>query len=272
MRVLFVASEAVPYCKTGGLADVTGALFKELKKMGINVLMVLPYYRQLIRSDNIVTTGLRIEVRQNSRSYLCSLYTSTDKDTLFIDIPELFDREGIYGDTRGDYPDNDTRFSIFSRATLMAVKSMGFQPDVIHMHDWHTALIPLYLKTIHREDAFFVNTATVLTIHNLGYQGLFPPGSLKNIGISPAFFTPEGIEFYGKVNFLKAGIVFSDVITTVSSRYAEEITTEEYGFGLDGVLRRRRDVLYGVINGIEYDRWSPEIDPYIHAHYHHRDL
>lgn len=267
MRVLFVTSEAVPYCKTGGLADVTGALFKEIKKLGINVLMVLPYYRRLIKEKDIYNTGKRFEIRQNSSTYTCNLYSNYEKDTIFINIPSLFERDGIYGDNRGDYKDNDIRFSVFSRATLMASKTMGFQPDVIHMHDWHTALIPLYLKTIHREDAFFRNTATVLTIHNLGYQGIFPPESLKNIRVSPSFFNPEGIEFYGRINFLKAGIVFSDIITTVSSRYAEEITTSEYGFGLDAILRKRRDSLYGVINGIEYERWSPDRDPYIYAHY-----
>ncbi len=270
MKVLIVATEAVPYCKTGGLADVVGALFRETTEMGLDVVLMLPFYKKLIKNEGIIDTGINFEVKINDRRFKAGIYRHNK--TFFIDNELLFGREGIYGGREGDYQDNDIRFAFFSRAVLMACKLLEFRPDVIHLNDWQTALIPLYLKTIHKNDAFFRTTSILFTIHNLGYQGLFPPESLKTIGVSKEFFTPEGIEFYGKVNLLKAGIIFSDIITTVSKHYAEEITTAEYGFGLDGLLRKRRDALFGVLNGIDYNEWSPERDKLIYANYSADDL
>jgi len=198
--------------------------------------------------------------------------TGDDIPVYFIQKDEYYDREELYQTAEGDYPDNAERFIFFSRAIIESVKTLGLRPDLIHSNDWQTAMVPVYLKTVYRDDPYFKNTATLLTIHNLGYQGLFWHLDMHLTGLGWEYFTPEGIEFYGKINLLKGGIIFSDIINTVSKTYSKEIQTEEYGLGLDGVLRKRKDDLYGITNGIDYDEWNPATDRYIPSSYSLNDI
>ncbi|MEC4686245.1 MAG: glycogen synthase GlgA [Nitrospirota bacterium] len=270
MRVLIASSEAIPYCKTGGLADVAGVLFKELNVMNIDARLILPLYGSISRDFELTDTGIELRIFLNRRFYSGRVYTHNK--AIFIGCDELYGREGLYGDKTGDFADNALRFSYFCKAVLEVCKAIDFRPDIIHLNDWQTALVPLYLRTEYSGDDFFRDTLTLLTIHNLGYQGLFPPEDLSATGLGREVFNPDGIEFYGKVNFLKAGILYADILSTVSRRYAEEITTPEYGFGLDGILSRRRDVLFGILNGIDYREWSPEVDRLIQSRYSAEDL
>jgi len=186
---------------------------------------------------------------------------------IFIGNDEYFARDELYGNKTGDFPDNASRFTFFSKGVLQCLKRLGFVPDVIHVNDWQSATIPLFLTSIYRNDPFFRKTATLLTIHNLGYQGLFWHLDMPLLGVGWEYFTPEGIEFWGKINFLKAGIVYADLINTVSSKYAREITTPEFGFGLDGVLRARSKDLFGIVNGIDTEIWNPRTDTLITKRY-----
>ncbi len=270
MRVLIASSEAVPYCKTGGLADVAGVLFKELNVMNIDARLILPLYNSIRRDFELTDTGIELRIFLNSRFYSGRVYTHNK--AVFIGCDELYGREGLYGDKTGDFVDNALRFSFFCKAIIEVCKAIDFRPDIIHLNDWQTSLVPLYLRTEHGGDDFFRDTLTLLTIHNLGYQGLFPPEALSAISVGQEIFNPDGIEFYGKVNFLKVGILYADILSTVSRRYAEEITTPEYGFGLDGILKKRSNDLFGILNGIDYREWSPEVDKFIQGRYSADDL
>lgn len=275
LNVIFVSSEAIPFAKTGGLADVAGSLPMELKRLGCRVVLFLPLYREVLEKgvethevDLEVTVPLgpdRLEVR---------LYKAMHGDipVYLVRRDEFFDRSFLYGTPEGDYFDNLERFSFFSRAVIESVKACGFKPDVIHCNDWQTGLIPAYLHDAYSTDAYFSKVHTVFTIHNLAYQGLFAPEKLATAGLSPALFTPEGVEFWGKINLLKAGVVYSDAITTVSRAYAREIQTPEYGSGLDGLLRHRRADLHGILNGVDYSEWNPETDPLIPARYSAKNM
>lgn len=191
----------------------------------------------------------------------------SEVDFYFIANDEYFNRPFLYGTPQGDYPDNGQRFIFFSKAVLASLEELNIKPDVIHCHDWQTALIPLYLKSSGEKYQSFAQTKTIFTIHNLGYQGLFSPEMFKTIGVPDKYFTMHGIEFYGKVNFLKAGLVFADKLTTVSPTYAQEIQTKEFGFGLEGVLATRQKDLTGIINGIDYSIWNPSKDKFIKPNY-----
>lgn len=270
MRVLIASSEAIPYCKTGGLADVAGVLFKELNVMNIDARLILPLYGNISRDFELTDTGIELNIFLDGKFYSGRVYIH-DR-AIFIGCDELYGREGLYGDKTGDFADNALRFSYFCRAILQVCKAIDFRPDIIHLNDWQTSLVPLYLRTEYRGDDFFRDTLTLLTIHNLGYQGLFPPEDLSATGLGREVFNPDGIEFYGKVNFLKAGILYADILSTVSRRYAEEITTPEYGFGLDGILKKRSADLFGILNGIDYREWSPEVDKLIQHRYSAEDL
>jgi starch synthase len=187
-----------------------------------------------------------------------------------LDCPPLFDRTGIYGDRNGEYPDNHVRFSLLNRAALEIARHI-FKTDMFHCHDWQAGLLAPYLRALDGDPTFF-GVKTVLTIHNLGYQGIFPAAALGDLGLDRSLFHPGGLEFYGNVSFLKAGIVWSDAITTVSPTYAKEIQTPEYGAGLDGVLRSRADKVTGILNGVDYREWDPRNDPYIAAAFSVDDL
>ncbi|MFH1202486.1 MAG: glycogen/starch synthase [Candidatus Omnitrophota bacterium] len=242
MKVLICSSEIVPFAKTGGLADVAGALPFALEELGVEVRLVMPKYRTV--KTNQQTLGKNIIV-------------------YFIENDAYFNRDGLYGTKAGDFPDNLDRFSFFCKEALELVKREGFQPDIIHCNDWQTALIPVYLKSLYAEDPFFKNTKTVFTIHNLAYQGLFPKEELPKTGLPWYLFNMEALEFYGKINLLKGGLVFSDLINTVSSAYAREIQTKEFGAGLEGMLAKRKNSLFGILNGLDYRIWDPATDKFI---------
>jgi starch synthase len=272
MKILIASPEAVPFIKTGGLADVAGALCMEFRKMKKEACCILPLYKKIKEGKTpLLNTGLIINVPVGDRVIEGRIF-SDQLSTFFVECDEFFDRQELYGTPEGDYNDNAARFVFFSRGILEACKALGFIPDIIHCNDWQTGLIPLYLKTLYKDDTFFRKTASLLTIHNLGYQGNFPASDMPVTNLGWELFTPEGVEFYGKVNYLKAGIISTDILTTVSAAYAEEILDKEYGFGLEGLLRTRGDDLFGVINGIDYAEWDPAKDGFIPANYRYSDI
>jgi len=268
MHIVFAASECVPYSKTGGLADVIGALPPALAHLGHQVTVYLPRYQQT-KLENPKTVIRSITVPFDDRYRFCSVLDGGKRAGVqfyFIDYPPFFDRDGLYGTALGDYHDNAERFAMFSRAVLEAVKILG-AGDVLHCHDWQTALVPILLKTLYVGDPAFASVPCVFTIHNLGYQGLFQPEILPLLMLPWDLFTIAKMEFYGKVNFLKGAIEAADFITTVSRKYAQEIQTAEFGFGLEGVLRARSSTIAGILNAVDYASWNPENDPHIAAHY-----
>ncbi len=269
-NILFVASEVAPFSKTGGLADVVGSLPKALKGLGHHVTVVTPLYR-CVESRGLKESGVRVVVplceRRVEGTFLKGRL-SAGIDVFFLKRDEFYDRSYLYSTPDGDYSDNAERFIFFARAILEGLKG-AFSPDLIHCHEWQSALVPVYLKTIYRRSSGRV--PVVLTIHNVAYQGIFPPYTFAYTGLPKSLFGIEGLEFYGNVNFLKGGVLFADAITTVSRRYSEEIQTPRYGCGLDGVLRRRGD-LYSIPNGVDYREWDPKRDSYIPARYGVRDL
>jgi starch synthase len=248
------------------LADVVGALPKALAELGHELAVLLPRYKGNKAAARVVPSvtiplgsGLRFPALVDAGTIDAVRY-------FLVEDPEYFDREGLYGDKSGDYPDNAERFTEFSRAAIEFAKQV-WQPDVIHCHDWQTAMVPVLLRTLYAEDPALRGVPVVFTIHNLGYQGVFPPAALKRIGLPESLFTMEALEYYGRVNFLKGGLVFADALTTVSRKYAKEIQTAEYGSGLEGVIQRRADRLTGILNGVDYAAWSPEADTFIAANY-----
>ncbi len=261
MNIVFAASECVPFAKTGGLADVVGALPKALAELGHNVTVYLPKYKQTkLKDARVVLPSVTIPFDDQYR--FCSVVDGgklSGVQFYFIDYPAFFDREALYGTPAGDYPDNAERFALYSRAVVEAAKILG-APDIFHCHDWQSALIPVLLRTSYADDPVYRSTATVFTIHNIGYQGIFPPDILPLLMLPWDLFAIDKMEFWGKVNFLKGALMSSDHITTVSRRYAQEIQTPEFGFGLEGVLRGRSGNLTGILNGVDYNEWSPEKD------------
>ncbi len=267
-----VASEARPFCKTGGLADVVGALPAALQQRGEDVAVVIPAYRvnRYPGSLKEVYRNLRIAL---GKGYLVDLYESVERGVpfYFVDCPELFDRAGIYNEAGVDYPDNHLRYAVLCMAALEVGRHL-FRPQLLHCHDWQAGLVPLYIRQFFQNDPTFVGIKTLFTIHNLGYQGLMPASTMAEIALDPRFFNPGGFEFNGLINFLKAGIVFSDAVSTVSRGYAREIQTPEYGFGLDGLLLERADRLTGIVNGVDYLDWNPETDRHLSQNYSVDDL
>jgi starch synthase len=273
MHIAFAASECVPFSKTGGLADVVGALPRALAALGHQVSVYVPRYRQTKLTDP-QTVVRSITVPFDDKYRFCSVVTagtSAGVRFYFVDYPPYFDREALYGTPAGDYPDNAERFALFSRAVIEASKILGV-PHVFHCHDWQSALVPVMLRTLYSEDPAFHEVATVFTIHNMGYQGLFPPDTLPLLMLPWELLTISMMEFFGQVSFLKGALILSDFVTTVSRKYSQEIQTTEYGFGLDGVLRSRAATVTGILNGVDYDEWSPQIDKYIVAKYSAQDL
>jgi starch synthase len=273
MHIAFVASEGVPYSKTGGLADVVGALPRALAALGHQVSVYLPRYRQT-RLAEPATVVRSITIPFDDEYRFASVVTGGSQAGVrfyFVEYPQFFDREGLYGTPAGDYPDNAERFALFSRAVLEASKILGV-PHVFHCHDWQSALVPVLLRTIYADDPAFRDVATMFTIHNMGYQGLFPPEVLPLLMLPWDLFTMMKMEFFGQVNFLKGALTYADYVTTVSKKYSQEIQTAEYGFGLEGVLRGRAATLAGILNGVDYDEWSPQTDKFIAAKYSPQDL
>lgn len=263
MRILLAASEAVPFCKTGGLADVVGALGQKLGAAGHDVCLVLPKYRSIEAAalQGGRSQALKIPLGGETVEAQLRFMQRRAVSVYFIDYPPFFDREGLYQRDGKDHPDNAARFALFSLGALEAAKAVGFRPDVVHVHDWQAAPAAAYLRRQYARDAFFSKTACVLTVHNMAYQGLFPRSSLPVAGFEAGDFTPDGVEYYEQVSYLKAGLVFSDLITTVSPTYAREIQeSSERGFGFEGLLRRRSGDLFGVLNGLDTDVWNPARD------------
>lgn len=271
MKVWFLASEVAPFAKTGGLADVAGSLPNAIKKMGVDVRVALPFYR-MVKEGNFPTRKAlsRLEVPLGERMLqgdVLETVTTQGVPVYFFDRGDLFDRPNLYGTPEGDYRDNLERFTFFSRAALLFARVAGFSFDIVHCHDWQTGLIPTYLKTIYREDPFFSHTASLFTVHNMGYQGIFPAAKLTTCGFPATELNPEGIEYWGKISLLKAGIVYADAMTTVSPRYSREIQTPEFGMGMDGILGKRSADVYGILNGADYSSWNPATDEHITNHY-----
>ncbi len=273
MKVFYMSSEIYPYAKTGGLADVAGTLPLSLKKLGVEIILAMPYYNRFVEKHIPENTGIVLDVEFNGITYKTPIYKKENKDvtTYFIKNDQFFNREFLYGTPEGDYPDNPLRFGFFNVASLRLLEKLNFKPAIIHLNDWQTALVPVYLKKTNLFP-FLKDTKTIITIHNLAYQGTFDPKFLKDLMLPESLFNMEAMEFYGKINFLKGGIVFSDVITTVSPTYAREIQTPEYGYGLEGVLYKRREHIYGILNGIDYDVWNPENDENIYYTYSVEDF
>ena len=271
MHIVFAASECVPFAKTGGLADVVGALPPELVKLGHEVTVYLPLYagvrRQIKGELKYAVRSITIPFAYYNRfAGVVNGGKRAGVQYYFIDCPELFDREGLYGTAEGDYPNNWERFGLFCRAVLEAAKLLGV-PDVFHVHDWQAALIPVYLRTTYNSDPLLKQSGTVLTLHNAAYQGAFPPSTTERLLLPWEIFTMDKLEQFDSFNFLKGGLVYSDILTTVSRKYAEEIQTPEFGNQLDSVLRRRAAELRGILNGMDYTQWNPATDPNLAAHY-----
>jgi starch synthase len=272
VRILFVASEGLPFSKTGGLADVVEALPKALVAQGHEVAVVLPRYRGT-KTAAVVIPSLTIPMG-GTRLRFPAIADGTLLNGVryyFVDDPAYFDRDGIYGGSTGEYPDNAQRYTEFCRAAIEIAKHV-WPAEVFHCHDWQTALVPVLLRTSYADDPLVKGLPVVFTIHNMGYHGLFAPTVLETAGIPQGVFHPAGIEFFGNVNLLKGGLVYSDYLTTVSRKYAEEIQTLEYGYGLDGVARSRSDRLVGILNGVDYAAWDPAKDKLIAAKYSAKDM
>ncbi len=277
LRILEVASEAAPYVRSGGLGDVLGALPKALARQGHEVRVFLPRYSAVqLGGQQPTPTEWTAPMTIGTRQTVCSAQVLREPRTkieyYFLANDYYFRRPGLYVDdvTKKDFVDNDERFICFNRGVLELVRRMGWKPDIIHIHDWQAALIPAYVKTTYASDPLLGGIPTVLTIHNLGYQGIFPGTKFKNLGLPDSMFyaVTGAFEFFGKVNFLKAGLILADHLTTVSPKYAEEIqATEEFGCGLEGVLKLRSAELTGILNGVDYSIWSPSRDKAVPYHY-----
>jgi len=249
VKILFCASELVPFAKTGGLADVAGALPLEIERLGHEVRITLPRYKMVECDKDFATIGKDIKVH-------------------FIRNDKLYMRDGIYGNSKGAHPDNLERFVFYCRQSLDLMKKEGFRPDIIHCNDWQTGLIPVYLKSVCQKDPFFKDIKTVFTIHNLAYIGSFPNKEFRKTGLDKALLSSKGLEYYNKTfSLLKGGILFSDILTTVSPTYAKEIQTQAYGCGMEDLLIERDKDLYGILNGIDLNIWDPAKDNKIYKKY-----
>jgi starch synthase len=271
-RVVFIASEAAPFAKTGGLADVAGSLPNALKEFNVDIRVILPGYRQVFEQGlchELVFPGLNawlgsqrltFQVRKLSVENVAPIY--------IIDREDMFDRPHLYGDDAGDYYDNAERFIFFCRAVVSLMHAWDFAPQIVHCNDWHTGLIPVYLQS----EPAFRRIKTLFTLHNLGYSGLFSSEKFALTGLDSSHYQPDGLEFFGNWSMLKAGLVYSRAVTTVSPTYAREIQTPEYGKGLEGVLRNRQASVYGLLNGVDYQQWNPQTDACLSAHYTPDDM
>lgn len=264
LKILFVSAELTPLAKVGGLADVAGSLPKALKHLGHDVRIAIPRYKQIqegeylldypVEMDHHLETGIIRKTTLKGKKVEVPVY--------LVDNYKYFYRDGIYG-----YGDEAERYNFFCKAVLNMLPQIDFHPDIIHCNDWHTGLIPLALRTKYAEDPYYQKIACIFTIHNLQHQGTFPKNVLRQVGLGDEYFNPEQLEFYGMVNFMKAGLIYADLINTVSKKYAMEIQTPEYGERLDGLLRKRAQDLYGIVNGIDYEELNPATDKYIYQNY-----
>jgi len=274
MKIAMIASEANPFAKTGGLADVLGALSVALEHLGHEVTVILPAYRCALEGGfELEETGRTITVpladRQESGTVLRSMI-GKNVLALLIRADRYFDREFLYGTATEDYPDNAERFTFFCRAALELLRQDP--PDIVHAHDWQTALAIVFLKTQAARYRETAGAKTVFTIHNLGFQGIFPQSEWQFFNLDKVFFTPQFLEFYDAINLMKGALVFADKLTTVSATYAQEIMTPNQGFGLQGIVQQRAADLIGILNGVDYSQWNPWTDAYIKYHYGENSL
>ena len=262
MNILIVSSEVTPFAKSGGLADVAGALPRALRRLGHDVRIVLPCYRTTRKNFPLEETDIHIEAIIDGRPKRAKIRQTSLEDVpvYLIDQPGYFDRDGLYGTTTGDYPDNAERFGFFCRAVLELPRQLHWRPDVLHCNDWQSGLVPALLRTSYRKDPIFAATGSLLTIHNLGYQGVFSAGNLGRLGLDPRLFTPDALEYWGNLSFLKGGVVFADRVNTVSETYCRETLTRACGFGFDGILRACGDAYSGILNGLDEQQWNPATD------------
>lgn len=272
LKVLFLSPEAVPFAKTGGLGDVAGSLPPALRRIGVDVRLVLPLYAMVRTSAaQMRPMGKDLKVPLGASVLTARIWesrTAQDTPLYFIEREDLFGRPNLYGNSSGDYYDNLERFSFYCHGALRLAEELSFCPDLVHCHDWQTGLVPALIRGPYRQSSCVGRAKTMFTIHNLGYQGIFPPEKLRLTGLSPeGFFRMDGLEFWGKISLLKAGIVYSDMVTTVSPTYAQEIQTDSYGMGMEGILRQKRSVLFGILNGVDYGIWDPEHDAHLPACY-----
>jgi starch synthase len=279
MHIVYAASECAPWARSGGLGEVLRALPREIAALGHKVSVFIPWYRQVREYCSTQSTEKTYAVRSITIPFLgysrfASILDGGVHDGVqmyFVDCPELFDREFLYGTSSGEYQDNWERYALFCRAVIEATKVLG-PPDVYHVHDWHTALLPVYLRTLYYFDPILRNRGSVLTVHNAGYQGRWPAATVERLLFPWEIFTAERAEFYGQFNYLKAGLVYADRLTTVSPRYAQEIQTPEYGQQLDPIFRARAADLRGILNGLDYNDWNPSHDGNIAGHYNPENL
>jgi starch synthase len=272
VKIVMATSEAVPFAKTGGLADVCGALPLELQRLGHQVTVVMPAYRSVFQAGALIEpAGVQLKIpvgrQMVSGRLLRGRFPGSDLRVYFVDQPSYFDRDHLYQVGGRDYPDNCERFVFFSRAVLEAVRLLELDVDILHCNDWQTGLVPAYHKIEYRSVPRFERCASLITVHNLSYQGVFWHWDMLLTGLDWKYFNWHQMEFFGQLNLLKTGLVFADAINTVSPRYAEEIQTAPLGSGLEGVLQQRRNVLSGIINGVDYSQWSPECDPNLPTKY-----
>lgn len=270
MRVLYIASEAYPFIKTGGLADVAGSLPIALNAKGVDTRVVMPLYSKIDQKykENMKFLGYYY-VDLDWRHQYTGVFELVHEGTVFyfIDNEQYFGRYNLYGET-----DDGERFIYFSKAVALLPKFLDFKPDIVHSNDWHSAMVNVFVKDFAKGDDYYRNIKLLFTIHNLKYQGLFPPTLLQLAGLSPEYFSEDGLKFYDVINFMKGGIVFSDAFNTVSGSYALEIKNSYFGETLDGVIRRYEYKLSGIVNGIDYDVWNPETDSFIDFNYSAKDL
>lgn len=273
MNIVYLTTEAIPFAKTGGLADVCGTLPGRIAALGHRAAIIMPAFRE-IRASNlpIETTDISFAIAMTDRKLvgarlLKSKLPDGDVPVWFIDQPQYFDRDSLYGTSAGDYRDNAERFAFFCRAAIQAIARIGWSVDVLHCNDWQSGLVPALIKAQPNAYPWISRAASLITIHNLAYQGSFSPDDFIWTGLDWSHFNPDEFEFYGHLNYLKTAIVTADVITTVSPRYAAEIQTPQHGCGLDGVLSARADRVVGIINGIDKTIWDPSTDPQLAANY-----
>lgn len=274
MKIALIASEVTPFAKTGGLADVLGTLSVAIQQLGNEVFVIAPAYGSVLRGGfTLRETSMQFSVPVADRIVPAEILESSigNRVTIyFIRADQYFDREFLYSTPTGDYPDNSERFVFFSRAALELLQHRP--ADIVHCHDWQTALVTVYLRTQAARYSEVLRAKTVFTIHNLGFQGIFGPADWPLLNLDGSLFTPQFFEFYGNINFVKGALIFADKLTTVSPSYAAEILTPEQGFGLEGVLRQRAGDLVGILNGVDYQLWNPWTDPFLTDHYGENSL
>ncbi len=271
MRVLIVTPEANPFARTGGLAEVISDLAETLVKLGHDIKVVLPLYRQVREAGTpLCSTGVTLTIPLSLKNLPAEIYRAemaSGVEFFFVGQDSLYNREGLYGTLYGDFEDNAERFIFFSRAVVEMIEALELDLDVCHCQEWQSGLVPVYFRTLYHERPRLQRLPVVYTVHNVGYQGIFSAYDLPLTGLGWELLSPKALEFYGKINLMKGGLVFADLLSTVSTKYREEIMKPEFGFGLEGVFQERAAELVGILEGVNYERWDPARDPFLASPY-----